>query len=86
MPRYFFDLECGQHILDEVGVDLVGPDAARHEAARVVGAMLQNDTGEFWKQAVCTLTVTNEDKLILFQILVDAIEGPASIRPLSKPK
>jgi hypothetical protein len=84
MPRYFFDLECGKHGLDKVGVDLVGPDAARHEAAPVVGEMLQNDPSEFWKHSLCTVTVSNQDKLVLFKLFVDAIEGPGFARPPGK--
>ena len=40
MPRYYFHLEDGRHLLDDTGLDLLDIAAAQNEALRASGDLL----------------------------------------------
>jgi hypothetical protein len=77
MPRYFFHIEDGTSRLDEEGVELPSPHAARVEAARVLAELVKDDPEDFWANRSMKLIVTDRPGLILFVLDLSAVEAPA---------
>ena len=48
MPRYFFHVDNGEFIPDETGTDLPDLQAARREAVRAAGEMIDEAQESFW--------------------------------------
>ena len=90
MPRYFFHVEDGKSFPDHDGVELPDLHAARINATKMFGSMLDDDPEIFWNGDEWTLKVTLEDGLILFCIHFVASESPAgqgaAYRPLDHSK
>jgi hypothetical protein len=77
MARYFFHTESRTEELDHEGMELPSHQAARMEAARMLGEMLKDNAHAFWTHRALKLIVTNEAGLILFALDLSAIEAPA---------
>lgn len=77
MPRYYFNIHDGSSSLDENGTELVDIDAARRQAAQLMGEMLCDDPDAFWNSEEWHLDVTDERGLILFSLLFAAIDAAA---------
>jgi hypothetical protein len=76
--RYFFHTDDGQSFRDEEGTLLAGDDAARIEAARVLGQMMSESPGDVWRDDQFRITVTDEYGVILFVIDLAALTSPAA--------
>lgn len=68
MPHYYFNVYNGADQLDEDGLELSGPEAARLEALQSAGSILKDEAlslalGEDWR-----MVVTDETGLILFRL------------------
>lgn len=61
--------------------DLPDGDAARVDAAKRVGVLLQEHAGKLWADEQWQMDVTDERGLILFVIYVQAIKAAASPGP-----
>ncbi len=61
MPRYFFHLIDGHFMPDETGSELPSDDAARAEAVRVSGGLLQDLGEKFWDSGTWVLQVVRDD-------------------------
>lgn len=77
MPRFFFHAHDGTTVLDEEGTVLPDLEAARKLAVRFAGDLLRDlgrdlEDGEDWK-----IDVADEHGLILFTILLAALDAPA---------
>lgn len=85
MPRYHFNVHDGSSALDHHGTDLSDVDAARRQAAQLMGRMLCDDPDAFWNGEEWHLDVTDERGLILFRLLFMATDAaarrPAGTRP-----
>lgn len=77
MARYFFHIENGQSKLDDAGMELDDPHAARVEAVRMLGDILKSDPHHFWDHQSFKLIVTDENHLILFVLDLSGIVAPA---------
>ena len=77
MARYFFHIENGHSKLDDVGLELDDPHAARVEAVSRLGDILKADPHHFWDHQSFKLIVTDEKHLILFVLDLSGIVAPA---------
>ncbi|TXN21783.1 hypothetical protein [Methylobacterium sp. WL9] len=81
MPHYFFDIHDGIHVIDEIGQDLPGLEAAKAEAIRVAGgfatrpAMMGGDGG-----ALIVVIRDGPDSVVVNVRLVFNIEQPPKQR------
>ncbi len=85
MHRYFFHTADGQVFRDRVGTELANEDAARIEAARLLGQLVNERPADVWRDDDFRITVTDEADLILFTIDVAAVVAPAARAAGSKP-
>ena len=77
MPRYFFNVHDGRNMPDPNGTELPDPGAARQEAIRFAGRLLDEDAdriglGEDWQ-----MEVTDERGLLLFRLDFHVTAAPA---------
>lgn len=77
MPRYFFHSDDGHAFHDDEGTLLPDGAAARIEAARVLGQMVNERPAAVWKDDLLRITVTDEHGLILFSLDLTALKSPA---------
>jgi hypothetical protein len=60
MPRYYFNLEDGQRLLDDAGLDLPDIEAAQKEALGASGNLLKRGpNASLWNGASWRLWVTD---------------------------
>jgi len=61
MPRYYFNVEDGQCLLDDTGLDLPDIAAARNEAVRTSGNLLKGGpSATMWDGTPWRLWVTDK--------------------------
>ena len=77
MPRYYFHSEDGFLLHDSEGTELADQAAARIEAARLSGILLQERPQALWDSTRWRLLVTDETRMILFTIEVSTAIGAA---------
>lgn len=77
MPRFFFDIADGPDYIDEEGVVLEGLNAARIEAVRLSGELLNSYPDRFWSVGDRSCTVKDDKGLILFVLHFYAQEASA---------
>lgn len=81
MPRYYFHTKDGRCILDAEGSELADLRAARIEAIKVLSELLHESPEEFWETRSFSVTVSDKDRLTLFEVDVCATDAPgAAIR------
>lgn len=78
MRRYFFHTQDGRPFHDEDGTPLPDDEAARIEAARVLGQLLNEHPAAVWRDEEFRLTVTDEHGVILFVLDIAALLSPAA--------
>lgn len=78
MPRYFFHLEAGSRIEDDVGTELAGADAAKQHALAVLTSMLRSGP-TFWQTEEYKVVVANDRGLDLFTLYVGVSFAPAML-------
>ncbi|HEX7947599.1 MAG TPA: hypothetical protein VF495_23245 [Phenylobacterium sp.] len=74
--RYYFHAEDGRCFHDEEGTELADDDAARIEATRVLGQLLNEDPMQIWRDAAFAIRVTDSEGAPLFTLQVVASSGP----------
>ena len=74
MPRYFFDVDDGYRVEDCDGTELADFYTAQAAAIRMSGEMLRDLGAQFWNVAVWKLTVSDEQKRVLFVLRLSAEE------------
>ncbi|RLP26346.1 hypothetical protein [Mesorhizobium sp. YM1C-6-2] len=73
MPRYFFHVDNGEFIPDETGADLPDLQAARREAVRAAGEMIDEAQESFWDHlSLWNMHVTDSDHRLLFTLTFGA--------------
>ena len=82
MPRYFFHTLDGFLDLDQEGTELADDNAARLQAVRYIGELLQSDPNYIWDGHALRVNVTNETGKAVFTVLTMAV-GNASKSSLS---
>ena len=77
MQRFFFHIDHGEPQRDTEGTELPGLAAARAEAVRLVGRLLEDAGDSFWAMPSINLTVTDGSGLALWSI--DVAGTPAAV-------
>lgn len=80
MPRYFFHIRDGSEYPDDEGVVLRDIDAAKEEAIRYAGEILQSEPKRFWTGEEWQMTVVNDAGLTLFTLMFLATDAPSIAR------
>ena len=73
MARYFFNLE---HVADKQGLELDSLADAKCAAARLAGKLICAAAEDFWDTGEFSMSVTDESGLVLFTLIMSAIEAP----------
>lgn len=73
--RYYFHAEDGRSFHDEEGTELADDDAARIEATRVLGQLLNEDPMQVWRDAAFSIRVADAGGAPLFALEVVATTG-----------
>ena len=77
MPRYFFHTADGAAHHDVEGTELADDGAARIEATRTLGQLIDLSPAEFWSAGSLSMRVTNEAGLTLFVLHLRGVISPA---------
>jgi len=77
LPRFFFHTETDTRVTDREGTEYASFDQARHEAIRCCGQMLKDAPEGFWGSRPWSVTVTDQDGLILWTVDLDGQSSPA---------
>lgn len=85
MPRYFFHVIDGASFRDETGTELPDIDAARAQAIRLSGEILQETGARFWNGTAWKLIVTDNDERTLFELRFSAEEHTNRVDPRPDP-
>jgi hypothetical protein len=73
VPRYFFHVTDGENYPDLQGTVLEKKDAAaRTEAVRFSGQLLNDTPDKFWSGEEWKMRVTDQDDLTLFELMFTA--------------
>lgn len=76
--KFHFQVRTDSHVMTTDMVELRDLNAARADAARRVGALLQKHSEAIWADEAWQMDVTNADGLILFVIHIVASKSPAT--------
>ena len=79
MPLYKFEVRTETHVMTTEGADLPDSTAARIEAAKRVGSLLQDHAGQLWTDQDWQMDVTDASGLILYVITVSAMRTSATL-------
>ena len=75
MPKYFFNLADGRTSLDREGSQIESLEQARLEAVVYAASMLRDRPEEVWAQGNWRVEVSDDQKRLLFTIVVMALEA-----------
>jgi len=78
MPRYRFHLADGVRETDPDPMDFPDAESAKLEAARFAGELLQSQPGALWEKGQWRVEVTDEDRTLMWSVMVIAVDTPAS--------
>ncbi len=84
MPRYFFHVQDGEAFPDLQGTVLENDAAARTEAVRFSGVLLQQQPEKFWTGEEWSMRVTNDKDLTLFELMFMATCSAAMPTPAKR--
>jgi hypothetical protein len=79
LARYHFQVRTESHVALAETADLQGAQEARVEAARRIGALLDEHAHQLWADEDWRMDVTDETGLILFTIQVSALDSAATM-------
>ena len=74
MTRYYFHTSDGSRQYDDVGVELADDDAARREAVRYIGSLLQDEPDIIENEHGLRVNVVDEAGRVKFAIAVTALD------------
>jgi hypothetical protein len=77
MTRFHFHTEDGRQHPDREGLELKDAAAARYEAVKAVGQLVNEHPEDFWRDRTFRMTVTNAEGLTLFILDLSAVVSPA---------
>jgi hypothetical protein len=79
MARYFFHTLNETRTTDHEGYECATPAAARTMAIQTCGEMVQHDADGFWGSRPWSVTVTNAEGLIMWEVTMDGYSAPAAM-------
>jgi hypothetical protein len=71
MPRFYFHTETDVRTTDDEGIEFPGYEEARQEAIRTAGQMMRDTPHAFWSSRPWSVSVTDADGLIMWEIYLD---------------
>ena len=71
MPHFYFHTETNVRTTDTEGMEFPGYEEAKHEAIRTAGQMMRDTPQEFWGSRPWSVSVTDADGLIMWEIYLD---------------
>lgn len=74
---YYFQVDDGSGIADDLGMELSSLTDAKCEAVRYAGRLICDHAGKFWHSGDWAMTVTDEKGLALFTLRLSGTEAPA---------
>ena len=77
MPRFHFHTEDGRKHPDADGLQLADERAARSEAIKALGQLVEAMSEEFWRDGMFRMTVTDDAGLTLIVLDLSATISPA---------
>jgi hypothetical protein len=79
MHRFYFHIQDGSQIIDDLGMELSSVTAAKCEAARYASRLICDEAERFWDAGELQMTVADETGLILFSLTLTltAVDAPA---------
>lgn len=80
MPKYFFQVSGGSHVLDEEGSELPDASAARVQGIKFAGQILSGLPTLLYETADLKIAVTDENGQVLFKVLVTTV-GDSELQP-----
>jgi hypothetical protein len=78
MPIFHFEVRTPTHVIVTEGVELTNHTAARVEAARRIGVLLNEHAGQLWVDQEWQMDITDADGLILYIIQVSTSNTAAT--------
>jgi hypothetical protein len=78
MPLYHFEVRTPTHVMLTEGIELGDHTAARVEAARRIGELLNEHAGQIWIDQDWQMDITDEAGLILYVIHVSTLKSAAT--------
>jgi hypothetical protein len=78
MPRYFFHTADGRRERDTEGTELPDHNTARRKAVKFAGTVLSQQPEILWDGHDFRIEVTDHNGLMLFTIIMLAVNAPAS--------
>jgi hypothetical protein len=79
MPFYHFEVRTGTHVMLTQGAELSDSTAARVEASKRIGELLNEHAGQIWVDQSWQMDVTDGTGLILYIINIDAVKSAATL-------
>jgi hypothetical protein len=78
MPRYYFHTQTTTRRTDETGFELASPIEARRQAIQTSGEMLRDSPEGFWGSRPWSVSVTDDQGLILWELFMDGFASAAA--------
>ena len=75
--RYFFNQANGELKVDSEGIEFTTIHEARLEAVRYAGEVIRDHPTLIWMGEDFRVEVTDEDKLVMFTVIVVGVDSPA---------
>ncbi|HET6526862.1 DUF6894 family protein [Sphingopyxis sp.] len=75
MPRYFFHTRDGKRDLDDDGMELPDAGAARREAVRFGGSLLNDDPDMLSNDHGLRVEAVDEDGALCFAVIILAVDA-----------
>lgn len=73
LPKYFFQVAGGNHVLDVEGRELHDASVARREGIKFAGEILKDMPTLLYETASLKIDVTDENGKVLFKVLVTTL-------------
>ena len=80
MPTFHFATDAGRPETVRAEAELPSIRAAQIEAVQFLGELLKGDGSEFWTNEEASMTVSDENGLVLFRLYLGAVKGAALLR------
>jgi hypothetical protein len=78
MPIYHFKVEDGHPPMTSDAEELKGLPEARSQAVKMMGQITSDASETFFDHPECTMTVTDDADLTLFELHLDGTDSPAA--------
>jgi hypothetical protein len=78
MARYFFHTDTITRVTDTEGMECISQVEARRQAIQTCGEMMRDSPEGFWGSRPWSVTVTDADGLIFWEINIDGSAAPAA--------